>query len=388
MVYKQNCPPIPPYLGMSLCIKGKKAYKSNGDSNFGSRKSKSKNSTESLLSADTQEKPKEEVGSAKVPQALQGNANSSSGEIASGADKQGGIKSNGSKRRTVDWVRKNIEDLKMMHCSKQLKSSTPVKQTPKKKAEDKSTVTTNDNLNPVCQIELKQFLKEALKIRNEIFGKNQTGNILFVDGAEILEKEFYGDIILQSLSGYGVRGLIKFLQLHGESVQETSGTTKTNFASESKSCPNFSRKFDEENSGELKTSEGSTDSFFSAVSSRSSTSSLMLSCESLQLEKPRTVNSSFKLQNDVEETDNFPEGELDARISRTFFEEVDEKESQILVEKVENVRSEEEDADRKKGKPNGEGISDSQKLELRGRSFESRHQLRSGSNEKLQRHLA
>ena len=54
MIFKQNCPPIPPYLGMSLSIKGKKVYRPSSDPKYSNKKSKN-NSSDTLADSDSDE---------------------------------------------------------------------------------------------------------------------------------------------------------------------------------------------------------------------------------------------------------------------------------------------------------------------------------------------
>ncbi|KAL0273736.1 UNVERIFIED_CONTAM: hypothetical protein PYX00_006345 [Menopon gallinae] len=60
MVFKQHCPPVPPYLGMSLSIKGQKLHRTNGGvpKQF-SKKSKSPNSTGTFLQSETEDSQSE-----------------------------------------------------------------------------------------------------------------------------------------------------------------------------------------------------------------------------------------------------------------------------------------------------------------------------------------
>lgn len=55
MIFKQNCPPIPPYLGMSLSIKGKKVYRPSSDQKAANKKSKMNHSSDTLVDSETDE---------------------------------------------------------------------------------------------------------------------------------------------------------------------------------------------------------------------------------------------------------------------------------------------------------------------------------------------
>lgn len=61
MVFKQHCPPVPPYLGMSLSVKGQKVHRANGgEPKQCGKKSKSPNSTGTFLQSEAEDSQSEE----------------------------------------------------------------------------------------------------------------------------------------------------------------------------------------------------------------------------------------------------------------------------------------------------------------------------------------
>ncbi|KAK6619234.1 hypothetical protein RUM44_003616 [Polyplax serrata] len=235
MVYRQNCPPIPPYLGMSLCIKGKKAYRPNGDPRSDSRKSKGKSSSESLLYTCTKERSVVggEIGSPKIAWEATEKENESSMSASSVEEhstraqladmlhivKLAETKQTGSKRLKIDWVRKNIEDLKRLHQIKQTKTSL---------IEESSS--TSSLMATSCREELFRLLRDP-KVRHIVREIMRTKNSM--RGAEnmcvqgIEPSQLDSLIAIEDLTESSTRNLLRFLQSYQQKEESPDGVSKS-----------------------------------------------------------------------------------------------------------------------------------------------------------------
>lgn len=188
MVYKQNCPPVPPYLGTSLCVRGRPAYRPTVDSKSFNRKSKDMNFNFLSRIENKVESTQEEMVPASNPSV----GHDTSSTVHNVRILNTLSKKNLVKEEKVEWLMKKLLKLdrgdrqEQSTLGSQNSSTTSLKEAKSFNEEAKNLKVTNQDeiLKLFGSLEVKDFINNFLVMKKALKEKNSE-NIVDVEGIQV-----------------------------------------------------------------------------------------------------------------------------------------------------------------------------------------------------------